>query len=178
MHQRNLLVDFPSFKAYQDAPNDALVRQRCETLPRVLLLVSVSQTVEQLQDLRDLEEDKEAQVRAGWSGDADYNILLVLHIFNHSYITCIFESRNIESNQSWLFSVFSCLPGGDLGFGPGRIQSKVWSRRFGCFKVSNCQPYEFWQAILAALPSSELVPAFLPYAVGGGAFTKLLYNME
>eukprot|EP00434_Breviolum_minutum_P035636 symbB.v1.2.031548.t1/scaffold3671.1/size64718/8 len=35
--------------------------------------------------------------------------------------------------------------GGDLGFGPGRIQSK---------------------AILAALPSSELVPAFLPYAVG------------
>ena len=79
-HQRNLLVDFPSFKSYQDAPNDAFVRQRCETLPRVLLLVSVSQTVEQLQDLRDLEEDKEAQVRAGWSGDADYNILLVLHI--------------------------------------------------------------------------------------------------
>ena len=64
-HQRNLLVDFPSFKAYQDAPNDAFVRQRRETLPRVLLLVSVSQTVEQLQDLRDLEEDKEAQVRAG-----------------------------------------------------------------------------------------------------------------
>ena len=93
------------------------------------------------------------------------------------YLYFRIQKHRIKS-KSWLFSVFSCLPGGDLGFGPGRIQSKVCSRRFGCFQVSRCQPYEFWQAILAALPSSELVPAFLPYAVGGGAFTKLLYNME
>jgi len=60
-------------------------------LQLVLLLVSVSQTVEQLQDLRDLEEDKEAQVVTLASGLGEYKarqfllrfqaVSLFLHFF-------------------------------------------------------------------------------------------------
>lgn len=124
--------DFPSFQAYQDAPNGAFVlRQRRETLPRALLLVSVSQTVEQLQDLRDLEEDKEAQVRAQ-PGDLAMPITTLRH-YTFLHILDRLKSKNKEYSMYFQFSV-ECLAGGDLGFGLGRIQSKVCSPgcRFGC----------------------------------------------